>query len=432
MIKRLSFSDICLYTYCFLFPILPEFTQLLGRPIYDWVTIVFAICTLFNRRFILKKDKFSKYILFSVFLYVLMYGYHGEWRSIIGISLVCFIPMLCIYSYITSVEKIRKVLYCLLWGGLLLCVESLIEYFLGFNVFSLIQTIPADNGMGAIILNYRYNHVRVEATMGGSSIYAMYLLFINFTTVLLYFDSRRNRIKLRNIAKIMYIFTIACIFMTATRMVIILCILTQCIVFLKLDSKKKIWIILLGILGGGAAILFYKDSSSSDMLDSLYALVGLFNHDAYAKISDGGQNVSYRLYLFTALEPYISQRPITGWGARFMNGFTFDMVTSVSSWRAFSIDNNYLSYLITYGIIGLVADINPMISTIIISFKQYKVSKRNIFFFLALLIVFIYMLHLFSVFQMGEKRVFFVLTAIFWAYLRECRKGEMNDGHGIR
>jgi O-antigen ligase len=254
--------------------------------------------------------------------------------------------------------------------------------------------------------------------MGSTSVFAMYLLCINFITVLLYFDAKKNALKAKMISKVMYCLSLLCIFMTATRMVMVLAVLLQCVVFILLDSKKKWFTIAFGVIATVLVSVLFVDSDSSDMLDAFYALVGVINPAVYSKISDGGQNVSYRLYLFTALGPYIEKKPIFGWGARFMSDFTFQMVTSVTSWEAYSIDNNFLSYLITYGVVGLMADVNLMISSLAYVIKRIRVKKYREYFVLIASIVVLYLLHLASVFQMGEKRIFFILVAVLWAFKR--------------
>ena len=416
-----SIKSISLLIFVFLFSILPEFTLILDRPVYEWVVVAEIFVLLFCNRGRAKYFKQLKYIIIGILLYTIMYGVHGEWGSILTVLIDCFIVIYIIISEIDSYEKIEKSIYALLVGGLFLSIEGIFEYIFESNWFSVLQTIDPNINMGAFSLGYRYNHVRIEGSFGQCLPFAMYLLFINFLCIYLFVQGKRNKKKPHAVCYITYVITFISIFLTTGRLVLVLLVVLQCYFALNMNPAKKTLIIFLAFV----AIVVIALTSSDTLLDPLYTLLSVFNPNYYQKVSDGGQNVSYRLQLFSALSSYIRSNPLFGIGYTQKSGLRFNVVTPTSSWMAYSIDNNYLSYLVTYGIVGVISTCFVLLWAIVLSFKNRKVEKFGFKWFLFILIL--YALDLFNVFQMGEKRIFFIIVGFVIALDRIYKKELRED-----
>lgn len=418
MREKSKSSSIWNYLYdlfLLLFPIAPEFTLLAGRVSYEWIVVFTALFFLILKGKV--KKKILRLLVIPFLLYVIMYGAHNEWGSILTIIIDCFIPIIIVFSECSSIDKIEKSLKILLIGGAIECIEAIIEFISGLNLFSLIQTVDENNPMGAKILSYRYGFVRSEGSLGQSIPFAMYLLFINFIAILFIVNAEKKNEKPKRWIVLIYFISLIANVLAGSRMVLILGVITQIFFFSSLKPKRKIVIILIGLLIIPFLLLTTTEngqSGSSMINDAWFSILGLFNSKYYNNISDGGQNLTYRLYLFTVLKPYIEKNLLLGMGARERNNFTFDIVTSRTSWNAYSIDNNYLSYLLTYGFVGLFADIYLIIVCIFVSIR--KLRSNNFIYKYSLLFSILYAIDLIAVFQMGEKRIFFLLTGIFLAY----------------
>ncbi len=405
MKRSYKVRNLIYYIFIFLFPIIPEFTIIAGRPSYEWIILIELISLLLLKHKI--RDKFLlKKIFIGFLLYAIAYGSHGEWRSIITIMLDCYFVILVIYNEIDSEVKLERTFQILVYGGIILSIESIFEVITEYNIFSLIQTLDSSNAMGAIILGYRNGQVRAEGSFGQPLPFAMYLLFINFICILAFVRKEKSKKDTYKVYYVGYVFSILAIVLTTGRMVLALTLILQCIFILSLKPEKRILIITIGCIGLIGIIM-----TSPDALQIIYTIGAVFNPDYYGKLIDGGQNVAYRLQLFSALQKYIDQNPLFGLGYAKSKDLQFMIETPTSSWMAYSIDNNYLSYLVKYGVFGLLANIYPLWCGLKIAFKANKMKYVPVFKWFFIIFI-LYAVDLVTVFQMGEKRIFFILIGI--------------------
>ena len=234
----------------------------------------------------------------------------------------------------------------------------------------------------------------------------MYLLFINFICILAFVRKEKSKKDTYKVYYVGYVFSILAIVLTTGRMVLALTLILQCIFILSLKPEKRILIITIGCIGLIGIIM-----TSPDALQIIYTIGAVFNPDYYGKLIDGGQNVAYRLQLFSALQKYIDQNPLFGLGYAKSKDLQFMIETPTSSWMAYSIDNNYLSYLVKYGVFGLLANIYPLWWGLKIAFKANKMKYVPVFKWFFIIFI-LYAVDLVTVFQMGEKRIFFILIGI--------------------
>lgn len=107
MKRSYKVRNLIYYIFIFLFPIIPEFTIIAGRPSYEWIILIELISLLLLKHKI--RDKFLlKKIFIGFLLYAIAYGSHGEWRSIITIMLDCYFVILVIYNEIDSEVKLER------------------------------------------------------------------------------------------------------------------------------------------------------------------------------------------------------------------------------------------------------------------------------------------------------------------------------------
>ena len=114
----------------------------------------------------------------------------------------------------------------------------------------------------------------------------------------------------------------------------------------------------------------------------------------------------YRLQLIPTILPYIEKHFVFGYGKVYMSDFRFSMFGYTYS----SIDNFILSSMMQHGFIGLIVAYIPMFYGIYFSWRSIK--RKNITGKFFLLTFVLYILNLFSVSQLSERRIVFIFVAL--------------------
>ena len=410
--KKASIYDLSIYLLVLLFPILPTYTVVFGRIIYDFVAILSFLLMCIGTRKVLK-IKVPRVILISLACYAVAYLLHGEVGSLITIIVRFFLPIYMIAVYARDEEKVESIINLLLIVGVLLSLEAVFEFATEQNFFSLMQNTLFDRTEGAM-LSYRYGRARAEGPFGTCLSFALYLFFINGLSIIQLRKANNKDIPRRSLYYISYVASIVGIYLSTARFTLFVILILNVFFFLKMRPGKKLLILLFGLV---AAVLIGMDSESG-LLDSVYAVLGIFNSRFLNNVSDGGSTYLYRIRLISLLSGYIKQHPIIGMGAAGKANLTF--VVNENWTNAYSVDNNYLSHLIEYGVIGLIANVLPLVYMIAttVKEKQSSNSKVRIFSYWTFIMMILYAISLINVYQMGERRIFCILIGLMIAMLR--------------
>lgn len=433
MKKNISIKNVCILILVFLYPILPEYFVFFKWPIFQWLSFATFVVFVFTSKKI--KDKGTiRVISIGILLMCVAYAAHRELGSIVSGILNVYIPILLIYNYAIDEQRITKVIRLIEAGGLILSLEAFCEYFFSYNVFSLLQNTDFDDVMGALVLNYRYGHARAEGSLGQAIPFATYLLFVNFFTIVEFKKNRELHYHNSMLTVLTYVFSLIAIFFTGSKIGILIAAVLQVFLFNELQLKKKVAIILILMIVAVFAMAT-GDNNVGSISDIKYTILGLFNSSYYSKLSDGGQNLTYRIYLFKTLSSTIKEHFLTGLGAYGRQRFSFKMITSTSSWEgATSIDDYYLDILVSYGFIGLISGLYPFIMGIYYSLKGRKAQAAGNMSWLfnqCLIMIVLYLFILISVTQLGEKRIFYEFVALIlscWRVQRhQLRSRDINS-----
>ena len=401
--------------YVLLYPILPEYFRIMGIPFYQYLTIGALLLVIIPRKRVQTLKFYSKYALPCFFLALVSYGRFFEIQTFLNYILTPLIAGYIIFE-LTSRWNENKIINLLLLGAVIISVCGIIEKVTGgYNVFSLIETV--DFGSSGTQINTRNGALRIEGSFGQPISFALYLIFVNVLSFIRYTETKRNhRLKYG----LVFLLTLLNLFFTDARMPIITYIAIMAFFIMKSKMSKKVAIILSVIF-----ILIFDFINQGLISEMLSKYMGIIADIFSSQQRDTDATVAYRLGLFSALLPKLNGHWLFGYGNVYMQRFTFSMFGFTYT----SIDNSILATLMYHGLVGLALFAYPLIISVVTSIKNYRNGISRGYYF-SILLVF-YIVNLFSVAQLADKRIFYCVfaVALAMAYKKKCeinRKRSIN------
>lgn len=423
MRKNNTFSmKVLVWLYLILYPILPSYTRLFGYTVYSLLSISFLLITLFfNINNISRISK--KYLLATIsviVLYSVPFLAHSEYDRILYEVVEVFIPITFLLLAFRRFNKtdVESSISILIGVSAVLCVFGIIEFLTSFNVFSLIENMQYDNPRFGSIAATRLGIIRIEQSFNTALTYALYLLMAFSLSFYKFFTDRKK------IYLVIMILQIVNVMLTMTRGTSLVFIAGTCVLFFVnnkfIGLKRTVSIVLFSVLLMVGVVLAFPDvlGSINDMLGSAINLI------------IGGQNdidqssfmrQTYQAAAFNALKNFnVVLFGVGEYGLR-------DLV---------SIDNEWLLEITAYGIFGLLGFIILLSVPVISIFKALKYchrlgNKHEEFFFKCMLVMLIeYYVSIYTVAQMAEAKMFYVVLVIIIAYSRivswEYKENDIN------
>lgn len=400
-----------------LFPILPSYTRLMGYTVYLWLAIfTFGILVLLYNKDLLKIPK--RYFVISmvvIFLYAIPLGFHMQLERIVYELLDVWLPITIVLLGVrhSTSKQIEKLISILIAISALLCVSGIIEEVFSFNVFSLIENMAYENPNFGSLPATRFGMVRIEQSFNTALTYALYLL-MTFGLTFYRFFSRRKKgyvvIMVLQCVNIVLTFTrgVSLVFFLGTILLLLFC-------KKEIGLNRVLGTILTVLICISVAFIIFPQIQEfiANLFGSAIGLLLGSNEisiDQSSLMRQGFQSVA-----FEALEsPLVFIFGVGEYGLR-------DMV---------SIDNEWLLEITGYGILGATGFVILLLTPILYSAKGIVVSQRNsnksgTLLYKCLLCMFLeYAISLYTVAQMAEARMFYILFGIACAYNAKAQKGE--------
>lgn len=423
MRKNNTFSmKVLVWLYLILYPILPSYTRLFGYTVYSLLSISFLLITLFfNINNISRISK--KYLLATtsvIVLYLVPFLAHGEYDRILYEVIEILIPITFLLLAFRRFNKtdIESAISILIGVSALLCVFGIIEFLTSFNVFSLIENMQYDNPRFGSIAATRLGIIRIEQSFNTALTYALYLLMAFSLSFYKFFKDRKK------IYLVIMILQIVNVMLTMTRGISLVFIAGTCVLFLVnnkyIGLKRTASIALFLVLLMVGVVLAFPDvlGSINDMLGSAINLIIGGQNDID---QSGFMRQTYQAAAFNALKNFnVVLFGVGEYGLR-------DLV---------SIDNEWLLEITAYGIFGLLGFIIFLSVPVISIFKAIKYchrlgNKHEEFFFKCMLVMLIeYYVSIYTVAQMAEAKMFYLVLVIIIAYSRivswEYKENDIN------
>jgi len=426
-ILAINKPNIMMYIFVIVFPILPDYFRIpvIEKPVYSILSIILIFSFVYrntvaknklNMLEILNDKSFSIVFVWYVGIYCFLYISHNDIGQMIYFLLDSFAIICVFYSAVNSRKTFNKILDVIIATATVIGIFGLIEYKTGFNIFSLLENYKyAVESFGSTPY-IRFGQIRIEQSFNHSITYAIYLMFI--ASIIFYrLQYAKNKIWIYYLALVINVFNEI---LTMSRGPLIFYFLNIFILFLFMKSRERkktvLWMLVL-IMCLIPLMMVFQFDVFSEAKKVYYMFASLFGYDNMSIISDDfGGNLDpfhYRLALISSILEVSQQNKIIGVGFDAIIQFPYKGPDGIVR-MVESIDNNYLYILVRMGVLGIVSLSVYYIGLIIYSFK-HRIKKNaqgydfNLIFGFTMIS---YILVLFTVAQMHEKRIVWIFIAL--------------------
>lgn len=410
---------ILVWIYLIVYPILPSYTRMFGYTIYSLLTTLFCGVIFFlniNKIKTVSKNFFLVSGMIMI-LYSIPFFFHGEYERIVYEYIEVYLPItLLLFSFrFFSKEDLEYAISIIIFTSFVVCLSGILEFFTSFNIFSIIENTQYDNPRFGSIQATRLGVVRIEQSFNTALTYALYIS-MTFALTFYRFFAHKNKLYI-----IIMAVQVINILFTMTRGASLVFIGGMCMLFFfnrrYIGIKKIFLLFIIALLFFLVALLIFPDILSAifEMLESALNLIFGGRTDI-----DESNLLRQRYQAIAFDELQNGEVLLFGVGEYGLRNFA-------------SIDNEWLLEITGYGIFGFLAFCMLLVVPVKAAFDGMIYSKDNnnkngVFFFKCMLIMlFEYYVSLYTVAQMADAKMFYILFAVIVAYSRIVRR-EINSG----
>lgn len=427
---KIKFNNVLL-AFIFLYPITPWYIAFGPLNLVNIVALIFVILWAFGTK--IQLASLSKTSAFF-WIYLVVYSLQAIFDTSItnaGAYIVAqLIVCLIFYSEVRKRDIHKEALKILAYAGGFLSITGLLEEITRVNIFHIISGLPENSFYKEI----RLGIYRIETSFSHPIVYCAYLCFI--AGILIYLIEHEESLKKKRLFKVIYVLVLVNAILTMSRSTLLILILEQIILgyytgFIRFSKKI--------IVGIAILIIFVVVSSALNLSfvvklrDVWYMILAVFD-DSYSSLFSAsfGMNqsgIGNRLDLFNWVAESVKGHELFGMGTTSEFTYSVHAVESTWSyaytWTKTSIENEYLYNYYIHGVVGLIAFVSNIISTIIYSArtnskrknKDYNKKKQRLSFPKLMTILLLgYAITLFSVRASDNVRLFNLLICMLFAY----------------
>lgn len=414
--KERIHGELLFLIYSIIFTIGPSFTKVFGQPISRIATLIaFPLIIFLN----LKKIRFCRrdlfYIIVICFLFKLIpYMANGELDRIMVETIEVFLPLtLIFFVFQYDHDLIEKTITVVIVTSFIICIFGLVEEFFHFNVFSLIENYQFVNPRLGTSTTYRWGVYRIEQGFNTSLTYELYLAMCIGLTFYRFFTVTSSR---KKYLIVLFLQMINCIFTMSRGITLALAVGILLILFLNKKDIKFRYVVLTILVFTVLLLVFIQYQAEmfeglGNVFDSIVSILRTGNGGAF-----DDNSISDRHYFQSrAFEALKDPR-------NFLFGVGEEGLRKMRT-----IDNDWLLELSAFGIFGLasfaILTLYPVFFSVKNWFYLFKQPKNQridteIVFNKCMAITFVvYSISLYTVAQMEEARMFYLLTGICYFHL---------------
>ncbi|MBR3348953.1 MAG: O-antigen ligase family protein [Solobacterium sp.] len=408
------------YVFLALYPVLPGYFRIAGIPSYKLLMILYSgvyYLSLFASKRIRISKRNAKLVGCLFGIWTLINIRHASFSGIVNALIEYVLVLGAMLDYFDSREKVEGALRILVRVGTVMCFFGLFEFVAKKNLFAVFYNGKTTDTTP--VLQYRGIFARSEATFGHSIPFGIYLSLNAIIAMYLYQKYKRRGYLFS------YVLLVITLFTTISRGPIVVFIITQ-LLFLAMMGFKRL------ILGIATAIpvaaivlviMYYAFPTIFRGVSFIYNVVaGVFSENALqrAGVFQNQNPFEYRLALYEIAGNLVKGKELFGTG-NVIDTFSYGYnLFSLSGTTHYSIDNAYLSWLVKYGVIGLIVNLIPVVTALFISWRYRKMDREFVLFFATVLTL---GLNWFSVASLGDSRIWLILFAMIWSEGRPNRTG---------
>ena len=408
--KRKPIAEIYLYIIAALYPILPSYFVLLGARVYTFLAIGCLLLLITTPQIKSLKLSGPKIIIVSIIGITLIIPsiINNEISTTGFLSYISNYLIIPIYFavLVDSKEKFDRCINILLISAAIIGAFSLLEQ-VGFNVFSLLETQKMV-GVGSSSGD-RFGIYRAESSFGQPISYGIYLTFIVCLVYYKLFKAENQTRFKQNFYLITLFYFNVLVFLTVSRMPIVVAIVANIVLFFKLCKRSKIKVgIALGVIAIGTVIIAIAKGGSSSFITLFENIFQIFTGTTQSKSANP---FYFRLSLYSYSKKVIGNDIFFGRGLH-TNQIFFVYNEYGGFFRHMSFDNGYLSVYVNQGIFGIFSWVAFCYFTIVAIIFSY--NKENSYICLPFVVLIaVYLLNMFSVARLDESRAFVVIIGCF-------------------
>lgn len=423
--SKISVKYLFLIISMILYPILPVYFRVGGSiMIYYIVLLPLLFFTVLGKFYNVMKIHFILIYTLGSFLVFSVYMEINELIKFIIAPIGLFTALITI---INSEKIFFKIIDTLIYTAGVIGVFGIIQAITSFNIFSLLNN--TENNITNV--EKRMGILRIQQSFGMSTNYCNYLIII---MALLYYRMCTSDGENKIIYKVIWWLLLLNAFCTGSRGPLVVILVSQFIFLLKVGKKIRwrqvsavIGVIIMACIVGtflGLPIINY-------IKNYFYVFISLIDSSYQSKITiDFGTNLEAtgtRIRLYSYIYEAVKNKLAFGIGSNAAK--SFEIV--VNEWFSKkSIENEYLTTLLVYGVTGLSIQIYFFISNLLYSIrsKRKKLNSEIIGFNFIFIVTFMgYITNLFTVSMQADERIFFVFIGLMLTYnIRIAKKNNIN------
>lgn len=343
-LKKLNVLDTGFWVLLFLLPILPQYIYVVsGVNVVNFAAAAFvALFLLLGKiRFVQMPKSMWFFWIFVLAQSVFALSDAGFLRMVTYLLTCVAVPYILIL-FLNTRERFYRALDVLIGAGAVIGIFGILESLTKTNLFQQF----ANGAYTDFFFEIRYGLLRIMTTFGQPIGYGIYQCFI--ATFVLYRLSCENTLGTKRLLKVAYVIAVLNVFLTVSRIPILMLVLIHLLFLLKQSKKKMIFwtavlllvLVLLVLVG---TLLEVEIPLIDDLITTLQSVIGGTSTD------DSTAGIGNRLELFNWVAQSMHGSWILG------RGFEAPFAYEVNDWQVkTSIENGYLSTLYHTGIVGLV------------------------------------------------------------------------------
>lgn len=357
-----------LYFFFLLYPILPEylaFNIVDSLPLITGSRILLIIaalaCLIWNGgKISFRKLRFAgiKYSLIMLIiaksiLYIAHMGSSSALKDYFSFWLEDVFFLIVMSNLISQKDEWEKCLEAMLIGAAISFFFGIFESLTRINIATTLMDTGARSDL--LMSEYeRHNHLRCTFTFGHAICLGVYCVCILPLAIYTLTVSRSPYMPC-----VFILLCIGCLLMTISRAPILIAVVMLVLYICSLSKreKKKVYSIFC-ILAFVAGIVVLVVPRIRNMVgDSIMATLNALGTRFKLEGSDWNANaIGSRLSQFTVIPQVVERGLFMGLGAENYDQMNLTITTAAGSFKAVSLDNQYLSWFVSYGLVGFIGN----------------------------------------------------------------------------
>lgn len=393
LLLSISSKKSFLYFFFLLYPLLPEYLAFNISDSLPLITgsrilLMFATiaCLLWNRgRIPLNRMKMVGVlkpllllIIVKSVLFIVHAGSPGAMKDYFSFWLEDVVFFIVVSGLITHKKEWEQCIKAMMVGASITFFFGIFETLTRVNVATLFLNTGTRSDL--LMSEYeRYNSLRCTFTFGHAICLGVYCVCILPLAI--------NRLIVAKNSYMPYLITLlclGCLLMTISRAPILIAMVMLILYTRSLPRKerKKIFTLLMSLALVAGIIILVIPQVRNTLINSIKATLNTLGAKFFLEGSNRNTNaIASRIDQFTVIPQVVQRGFFFGLGAQNYDKMNLTITTATGSYKAVSLDNQYLSWFVSYGLVGFVGNLSWFTTLAVVlrkKIKKYSVDHGQI------------------------------------------------------